>query len=77
MLASAIISFSRDTGIDLVAEGVETASEQDTLTRLGVPYGQGYLFSRPVSVADFVWTRQRLLEAAAQVDAAAEPDWSI
>ena len=47
MLASAIISFSRDTGIDLVAEGVETASEQDTLTRLGVPYGQGYLFGRP------------------------------
>ena len=47
LLASAIISFSRDTGIDLVAEGVETASEQDTLTRLGVPYGQGYLFGRP------------------------------
>jgi len=49
-LSSAIISFSRETGIDLVAEGVETADERDTLVRLGVRYGQGYLFGRPAPV---------------------------
>jgi len=46
-LSSAIISFGRETRISLVAEGVETAEERDTLLRLGVVYGQGYLFGRP------------------------------
>lgn len=50
-LSSAIISFSRETGIALIAEGVETADERDTLLRLGVAYGQGYLFGRPAPVA--------------------------
>lgn len=47
LLATAIVSFSRETGIALVAEGVETVGEKDTLARLGIPYGQGYLFGRP------------------------------
>ena len=46
-LASAIMSFSRETGMALIAEGVETPGERDTLVRLGVPYAQGYLFGRP------------------------------
>ena len=50
-LSSAIISFSRETGMALVAEGVETPNERDTLLRLGVTYGQGYLFGRPAPVA--------------------------
>jgi EAL domain-containing protein (putative c-di-GMP-specific phosphodiesterase class I) len=51
LLASAIISFSKSTGIRLIAEGIETVAERDTLVRLGVPYGQGYLFGRPSPVA--------------------------
>jgi EAL domain-containing protein (putative c-di-GMP-specific phosphodiesterase class I) len=47
-LSSAIISFGRETGISLVAEGVETVEERDTLLRLGVAYGQGYLFGKPL-----------------------------
>lgn len=50
-LASAIINFSIETGVSLVAEGVETAGERSTLIELGVPYGQGYLFGRPAPVA--------------------------
>ena len=50
-LSSAIISFGRETRISLVAEGVETAEERDTLLRLGVVYGQGYLFGRPSPLA--------------------------
>ena len=46
-LSSAIISFGRETRISLVAEGVETVEERDTLQRLGVVYGQGYLFGKP------------------------------
>ncbi|OWW19600.1 EAL domain-containing protein [Noviherbaspirillum denitrificans] len=33
--------------ITLVAEGVETAGERDTLHALGIKYQQGYLFARP------------------------------
>lgn len=50
-LAAAIISFSRDTGIELVAEGIETEAERDTLAALRVPYGQGYLFGKPLPLA--------------------------
>ena len=39
--------FSRTAGCRLIAEGVETAEEADTLTLLGVEFGQGYLFGRP------------------------------
>ena len=50
-LASAIINFSIETGVTLVAEGVETPGERNTLIELRVPYGQGYLFGRPAPVA--------------------------
>jgi EAL domain-containing protein (putative c-di-GMP-specific phosphodiesterase class I) len=39
--------FSRTAGCRLIAEGVETAEEANTLTQLGVEFGQGYLFGRP------------------------------
>lgn len=35
-------------GIDVVAEGVETPSELDSLRHLSCPLGQGFYFSRPV-----------------------------
>lgn len=46
-LASAITTFSKEVGAVVVAEGVETAEEMDALLRIGVDYGQGYLFGRP------------------------------
>lgn len=46
-LASAMLMFARDTAASLVAEGIETPAELDMLHRLGVQYGQGFLFGRP------------------------------
>lgn len=46
-LASALIFFARETGAQLVAEGVETQAELDTLRLLGVNKAQGYLLGRP------------------------------
>ena len=40
-------------GIKVVAEGVETQEQSDLLTAAGCDYGQGYLYSRPVSVEQF------------------------
>ncbi|MGZ8438947.1 MAG: EAL domain-containing protein [Candidatus Limnocylindrales bacterium] len=46
--------FSRTAGCRLIAEGVETAEEADTLTSLGVEFGQGYLFGRPEPIEAWV-----------------------
>ncbi|MEZ0163410.1 putative bifunctional diguanylate cyclase/phosphodiesterase [Kineococcus sp. LSe6-4] len=39
--------------LDVLAEGVETAAQREQLLRLGVRYGQGYLFSRPLPAREF------------------------
>ena len=49
-LAHALVSFAREIGSTLVAEGIETEAERAVLARLGVPLAQGYLFSRPMPV---------------------------
>jgi EAL domain-containing protein (putative c-di-GMP-specific phosphodiesterase class I) len=46
-LASALVTFGRDTGARIVAEGVETAAEFEALRALEVPLAQGYLIGRP------------------------------
>jgi EAL domain-containing protein (putative c-di-GMP-specific phosphodiesterase class I) len=50
-LTSALIYFARETGSIIVAEGIETESELDTLRILGVPKGQGYFLGRPMDLA--------------------------
>ena len=46
-LVSALLSYGRQTGGLLVAEGVETAAELDTLRQLGVELVQGFYLARP------------------------------
>lgn len=46
-LVSAMLSYARQTGGHLVAEGVETEAELETLTQLGVQLVQGYHLARP------------------------------
>jgi EAL domain-containing protein (putative c-di-GMP-specific phosphodiesterase class I) len=41
---------TRDLGIQLIAEGIETAEEAQVCHGLGCDYGQGYLFGRPAAV---------------------------
>ncbi len=46
-LVGALRTLCTDLGIMVVAEGVETPNERDTLVQLGCNYFQGYLFARP------------------------------
>ena len=46
-LASALISFANDTGATIVAEGIETRAQFDTLRELGVWAGQGFFLAPP------------------------------
>ena len=48
-LLGSIVSVCRDLEILLVAEGIETVCERNTLGRLGADLCQGYLFARPMS----------------------------
>jgi diguanylate cyclase (GGDEF)-like protein/PAS domain S-box-containing protein len=37
-------------GVDLIAEGIENQDQHEALRGLGIPLGQGYLYSRPKSL---------------------------
>jgi EAL domain-containing protein (putative c-di-GMP-specific phosphodiesterase class I) len=51
-MLKAILSLANNVGAHVVAEGIETPEEQETLLELGITYGQGFLFAR--AVPDFV-----------------------
>jgi EAL domain-containing protein (putative c-di-GMP-specific phosphodiesterase class I) len=51
-LAQTIISLGKAFNMTTVAEGVETPEQFETLAHLGCDQSQGYLHSRPLSVAD-------------------------
>jgi EAL domain-containing protein (putative c-di-GMP-specific phosphodiesterase class I)/CheY-like chemotaxis protein len=51
-LATSLVTFGRDTGEMIIAEGIETPEEFDTLGRLGVRWGQGFYLARPGPLAD-------------------------
>jgi EAL domain-containing protein (putative c-di-GMP-specific phosphodiesterase class I) len=46
-LATALISFASEIGAAIIAEGIETQGEFDTLRVLGVPFGQGFYLAPP------------------------------
>lgn len=46
-MASAMVHYARETGSQMLAEGIETQEELLTLQALGIARGQGYLLGRP------------------------------
>lgn len=50
-MVSTIVALAQNLGMDVVAEGVETAEQLSQLEALGCEYVQGFYFSRPVDVA--------------------------
>lgn len=51
-LISALVRMLHDLGIESFAEGIETQEEAAICQEIGFDYGQGYLFGRPVPVAE-------------------------
>jgi EAL domain-containing protein (putative c-di-GMP-specific phosphodiesterase class I) len=49
-LAVGMHHFARAAGCQILAEGIETPEEAETLAALGVELGQGYLYGRPATV---------------------------
>jgi EAL domain-containing protein (putative c-di-GMP-specific phosphodiesterase class I) len=63
-LVDGIVRLAHTLGLEVVAEGIETTLERDLLRRIGCPYGQGFLFSRPMPLPDALrWLRRADLAA--------------
>ncbi len=45
-----IVVLAHNLGLEVIAEGVETAADVEQLSALGCEYGQGYYFARPLTV---------------------------
>lgn len=50
---SHIIDMAKSLNLDIVAEGIELEAQAKWLLAQGVQYGQGYLYSKPLSARDF------------------------
>jgi diguanylate cyclase (GGDEF)-like protein len=83
-LVVALLSFSGHIGARVIAEGIETQREQETLQSLGVQFGQGWLLGRPVlphplkgdtamEVVDATWFAQRLVSPTRVASTGPEP----
>jgi len=58
-ITKAIVAMAESLSLDIVAEGIETMSEQTVLEKLGRTEGQGYLFAKPLAAAEmFTWIKQ-------------------
>ena len=53
VLSKAIIVMAHELGMKVVAEGIETQEQLDLLIAAGCDYGQGFLFSKPVTTSKF------------------------
>jgi EAL domain-containing protein (putative c-di-GMP-specific phosphodiesterase class I) len=53
----AVVDLSHALGLEVIAEGIETAAERDAVAELGCGAGQGYLFARPAPAASIEASR--------------------
>jgi sensor c-di-GMP phosphodiesterase-like protein len=49
-----ILSLANTLKFDVIVEGIETEMQANLLTQLGCQLGQGYLFSKPLSLTDLI-----------------------
>jgi diguanylate cyclase (GGDEF)-like protein/PAS domain S-box-containing protein len=52
-IVGSTIGLSKQLGLSVIAEGIETQATADLLTSMGCKEGQGYFFGRPMPASDF------------------------
>ena len=52
-ILQSIVGLSKDLGMSVVVEGLETESQRETLSKMGDIIFQGYLFDKPLTINDF------------------------
>ena len=53
-LLPAIIDIAHNVGAEIIVEGIETKKQGEMLRTLGVEYGQGYYFSKPMTIDEIL-----------------------
>jgi PAS domain S-box-containing protein len=48
-IARSIVSLGKELGLAIIAEGIETVAQQDTLKAMGCMIGQGFLYGKPTA----------------------------
>lgn len=61
-----IISLGHILGMDVIAEGVETQADAETLRSLGCEFGQGYFWAKPLPATEATEQLQHQAQAQAQ-----------
>lgn len=65
-IAATLAELGASLGIDVLAAGVQTEEQREALIEAGYRRGQGYLFSKPMSITEFVeWCSPADLKNAA------------
>jgi EAL domain-containing protein (putative c-di-GMP-specific phosphodiesterase class I) len=60
-ICRAIIALGTSLGLEVVAEGVETAAQWEFLEKEGCTVAQGYFYGKPMPCADFeAWQQHRI-----------------
>jgi EAL domain-containing protein (putative c-di-GMP-specific phosphodiesterase class I) len=63
-IAGAIVALGNSLGLTVIAEGVESAAEEEFLRDLGCHLGQGFYYAKPMPAAELTeWARARDTEA--------------
>jgi EAL domain-containing protein (putative c-di-GMP-specific phosphodiesterase class I) len=57
-LIKGIVSVTKHFGLQIIAEGVETEAQHQALQEVGVPFGQGYFYQRPLRAEQLASTHQ-------------------
>ncbi len=64
VVLATVAEMARQLGLPIVAEGVETKEELDGILKAGITHIQGYYYSRPLPMAEFI---EYLTKAGSQV----------
>ena len=49
-----IVEMAQAMGVDCICEGVETPEQEELLRKIGCRYAQGYLYSKPIPMEEFI-----------------------
>jgi EAL domain-containing protein (putative c-di-GMP-specific phosphodiesterase class I) len=71
LLVRSTVDLAHSLGLQVTAEGVETAMVQTLLAAMGCDLAQGYFIARPMALADFIDYMRR--EAAGRMGTARPP----
>ena len=52
LIVAAVVDLAHGLGMEVVAEGIETAEQRTQVLELGCDYAQGFFFARPAFAAD-------------------------